>query len=468
MIPVLHNPGIIARKKSLVIDANDNFIAHGTGYNAWTIDAVGSSSGISGIVLSNNTNNFAYIDINGTSGGQPYWGSITINAKTGTTGNIVIPGVSGAQGCSFGSDGFDGTVVGSAVTIVIPALSVASPVSSGSDVGTSVVYFKIQPSGIGPHRIVLTHIGGVAGATMRVIDFKIYPIPEVEYLLVGRGDQYGNIQTSPINWAQNCIDAILAVNPHGVIHVGDTSDVGVPPSVWQNTIQNNINGKVPYGMVATWGNHDHDSDPTGAAFRTFYNTGATNYYTKSFPPTGNSYIQVFSYDNYTVANVPATNPQLTTAGAWMTGAIANSNAIWKIVLFHYPAYTSGQVQTANGTPMQSSVGWNWSSKNVPLVMCGHNHQVERIHQDGLVSMNIAKCGQDTHAWSTISAGSKFRSGATANIAVGQGYLKMSVTAGSLTLEYFSIFSTDANINSRIVMSNPNTHVLMDRVKIMWV
>lgn len=60
-------------------------------------------------------------------------------------------------------------------------------------------------------------------------------------------------------------------------------------------------------------------------------------------------------------------------GIWLQQQLAASTAIWKIVIFHEPAYTSG-----SGSTGEATMTWPFQSWGATAVVAGHVHNYERL------------------------------------------------------------------------------------------
>lgn len=462
---LLPHVGLSGKKKTLQVDTWDNLLAtHGNNFNKWTVSGGTSSVGSTGVTIDGITSNYARIQVPNAVASTTYWAYIRWDVRTATAGNIQVVGNTGVNGSAWGDS------TGTAFTISTPAVPTAAPAWGER-------YFKIKCYGAGEaDYLVLTHTGGVSGQTIRISEFKIFPTPPLDFKLIIRGDQYGNVQgTTGSGIAKRNVDAILARGANAVFHIGDSCDTAIPPSTWQQSIKD----ACPWGMMCSYGNHDQ-SYGDDAAWRTFYDyAGSNNDSHKRFPLTGNRYAHVFTLDNtntlYKIGEA---------RGSVMNTAVVDSDATWKIFMAHYPSVTSGTNQTQNGF-LNSSAGWNWYTNNVCMVINGHNHQVERNLADSIVYMNCAKGGQDTHGWSTIETTSRLKIGGAgttgysgtlgvtgATAATGSGYLLLSVSPTVMICEWWlsegeNFIDPWTGTAPAITATDVTTHWLADRFKFEW-
>jgi hypothetical protein len=116
-------------------------------------------------------------------------------------------------------------------------------------------------------------------------------------------------------------------------------------------------------FYASLGNHD---DPNERFYKPF-NMGEKRYY--SFKK-GNA--EFFALDSSYM------DPQQMT---WLTGALRDSNAAWKICFFHHPLYSDGKFHGPD-TDLRARLEPIFQSSGVKLVLSGHEHLYERIKPHG--------------------------------------------------------------------------------------
>ena len=112
----------------------------------------------------------------------------------------------------------------------------------------------------------------------------------------------------------------------------------------------------------TLGNHDYDR---GLTNYTNYFTLPNNERYYAAPPVDDIQFFVVNANDQEPDGTSSTSKQ----AMWLKGALAASTATWKIVLFHQPAYSSGeQGNTLN-------MRWPFQQWGASAVINGHDHQL---------------------------------------------------------------------------------------------
>jgi hypothetical protein len=131
------------------------------------------------------------------------------------------------------------------------------------------------------------------------------------------------------------------------------------PSVYANQ------GSTQNHFYPAVGNHDWDDGI--APFQAYFTLpGNERYYDVVQGP-----VHFFFVD--AVESEPDGTTSTSVQAQWLQGALAASSARWKIVILHYPPYTSGDVHS-NATALQ----WPFEAWGASAVLSGHNHNYERI------------------------------------------------------------------------------------------
>ena len=116
------------------------------------------------------------------------------------------------------------------------------------------------------------------------------------------------------------------------------------------------------------GNHDWDVNDLDDYINYFNLPGNERYYSKKIGD-----IEFFALDSDSREDDYDGTDSTSTQGLWLKQHLSNSTAIWKIVLFHHPAYSSG----GSNSYMQ----WPFENWGVDAVLSGHVHNYERIEKD---------------------------------------------------------------------------------------
>jgi hypothetical protein len=78
---------------------------------------------------------------------------------------------------------------------------------------------------------------------------------------------------------------------------------------------------------------------------------------------------------------------------WLTSALRNSSAAWKICYFHHPLYSDGKFHGAD-TDLRARIEPIFKANGVRVVLSGHDHLYERIKpHDGIYYFVLGNAGQ---------------------------------------------------------------------------
>ena len=113
-------------------------------------------------------------------------------------------------------------------------------------------------------------------------------------------------------------------------------------------------------------------------------------------------------------------------GKWLQSALADSKAIYKVVVFHHPSYSSAEHGSSDW--MQ----WPFAKWGATLVLNGHDHVYERIVKDGFPYMVDGAGGHSLYAFKTPVEGSEVRYNCD------YGALLVDVTDKAMTLRFITI------------------------------
>jgi hypothetical protein len=215
------------------------------------------------------------------------------------------------------------------------------------------------------------------------------------------------------------------VNLQAIIGGGDHCyDSGTPVEV-----RTGLMGiKYPFWPVA--GNHELDTNEG----KWFYNhVGIPRYYKKSF-----GYVDFFFYNGgYKSANMavdvdgyPGISSELdgvlesSIQGRWLKNELATSTARFKIVVMHFPPYTTGSYYPGY-TPLRLPFA-TWGAS---AVMSGHSHVMERFVYNRIPYFVCGAGGRNMTAFSpgVTHSGLAFRSNAAF------GYIR--ITSDPLTCKF---------------------------------
>jgi hypothetical protein len=195
------------------------------------------------------------------------------------------------------------------------------------------------------------------------------------------GDFSADDGSGPVQGVSNLVKSW---SPSDVITVGDNNY----PDGAASTIDSNIGQwyqqyispyKGTYGPGSAdgqnhfWpalGNHDWNTGTVKPYTDYFTLPNNERYYAKQ---VGNVGIFVVDSDSHEPDGTSATSTQAN----WIKNAMLASTAKWKLVFFHHPAYSSGGIGTT------SYMQWPFKSWGATAVFSGHDHDYERLSENGL-------------------------------------------------------------------------------------
>lgn len=130
------------------------------------------------------------------------------------------------------------------------------------------------------------------------------------------------------------------------------------------------------------GNHDYNNEGAGLEryVRAFPYLSAADDPQRRWYERRIGGIHFFLLDSE-VAGDDARTQQEWLRSALETAAVSPTDAAWRVVVFHRPAFSSG----VHGpwAPMQPSAGWDYRGWGADLVVSGHQHVYEDVIVDGL-------------------------------------------------------------------------------------
>jgi len=169
---------------------------------------------------------------------------------------------------------------------------------------------------------------------------------------------FGDTRSNPIAH-QQVVSSVLALAPDLVLHTGDYVENGLIPENWTTffTVEQKLLSQTPlYGVM---GNHESDSP----------------LYLDAFYFPGNKLWYSFDYGNihfvalYAEKATPEEDP-------WLANDLAQTRQPWKVVFLHYPLYSSGE--HGGEAALRKQLEPVFIKYGVDLVLCGHDHDYERL------------------------------------------------------------------------------------------
>jgi predicted phosphodiesterase len=216
-------------------------------------------------------------------------------------------------------------------------------------------------------------------------------------------------------WGVSALDYVLCV--------GDVSDTGPGEDI--TTLLSDWNTITSDKIISAAGNHDYDDGITNLKTYSEMTNFAETYFSIILGDAEFFFVDSNSHADNNLGSADLF--RASTMGQWVEGALADSQATWKIVIFHHPAYSSG---ATHGSTAYMQL--DWAEMGAHVVISGHDHVYERLHLDNVVYLTAGTSGAGTRAFATPLATSVAReSGASA-----LGITFLSISPDALQFEFF--------------------------------
>jgi tartrate-resistant acid phosphatase type 5 len=206
---------------------------------------------------------------------------------------------------------------------------------------------------------------------------------------------------------QDVADMVTGWKPDFIITTGDNNY----PSGSAETIDDHI-GKYYHSFIYPYkgaygeganrlrffpilGNHDYNSQSGQPYFDYFELPGNERYYDFVWGPV---YFLALDSDSREMDGISQASKQAQWAKSRLTEAIA----LWKVVFFHTPPYSSGPHGSAEW------MRWPFAEWGASVVLAGHNHIYERLNIDGFPNFVVGLGGGPIYSFDTVSEYSQFR------------------------------------------------------------
>jgi len=152
----------------------------------------------------------------------------------------------------------------------------------------------------------------------------------------------------------------------------------------------------PNRFFPSLGNHDWIT--TGAAPYLNYFTlpGNERYYDTSWGP-----VHLFAVDSD--SHEPNGNTSSSTQATWLHTQLAAATEPWKLCYMHHAPYSSGGEHGSNPT-----LQWPYQAWGATAVLAGHDHDYERIVQNGFPYFVAGLGGESRYSFGAPVAGSQVR------------------------------------------------------------
>jgi uncharacterized protein (TIGR03382 family) len=231
-----------------------------------------------------------------------------------------------------------------------------------------------------------TYVVDACGNQTSPKTFRTAPVPgtrRVHFAAVGDFGTGGNAQ-------QEVAASMLSHQPELFIAMGDNAYASGTEAELQNNLfipMADLLAKVPFFAVA--GNHEYVTNQSQPYLDNLYlptsPSGGERYYSFDW-----GHVHFVGLDSSCAIGL-ASKERCTLAAqkAWLEKDLAASQADWKVVFFHHPAWSSG----AHGSQlvMRREFGPLFERYGVDLVLTGHDHNYERTRP--MVGDSVAAAGQ---------------------------------------------------------------------------
>jgi hypothetical protein len=228
--------------------------------------------------------------------------------------------------------------------------------------GASGYIHNVELNGLEPNSTYYFVCGGENGGYSAERKFRTAPVHPSSVRFVAGGDSRTNlVERDRVSAAMSAFD------PSFVLMCGDFVEDGTAQSQWDDffTSLDSIwvdSSGFTIPIVPCIGNHENQ---------------ALNYY-QQFALPGNE--QWFSLDWGDLLHIIVLSTETTLTGsqqAWLQADLeAHQNSLWKVALFHQPAYSAGASHYSN---INVRNAWCplFDQYHVQVVVAGHNHNYER-------------------------------------------------------------------------------------------
>jgi hypothetical protein len=202
-------------------------------------------------------------------------------------------------------------------------------------------------------------------------------------------------------------------------------------SHWMADVSTGRGGASRNAFFPSLGNHDYtDATPGPATYLGYFNLPGK--WLKS--SSGNERFYDFVYGNvhFFALNSHSSEPSGTLATSaqaqWLRTRLAASKSRWNIVFDHAPPFSSDDTHGSD-----SRMQWPYAAWGTDAVLSGHAHTYERVSRDGIPYLVNGLGGAGRYGFRTpYVAGSQRRYNAN------WGALKVTVTAHTMTFEFYSV------------------------------
>lgn len=236
------------------------------------------------------------------------------------------------------------------------------------------------------------------------------------------------------------------------IQTGDAVDDATAYSHWNDIT--NLFGVERFGstdMIHVLGNHEYAGDANADA--------ATNYFNLPTAAKPGSYYSLTYGDVYlAVVNYTGTAPQLKEAMDWLAKDAAQSNATWKVLLMHQPAYYTNNY--GGNAEIYNTVPDVCEAAGIDVVFSGHDHSAARTNpllndeideENGVYYYICGSSGEKSYA---ITSQDKFDYSKIFKLVTDDftaTYLTVTADKDEMTIDYYDI---DRGLLDTVTIESP--------------
>ncbi len=236
------------------------------------------------------------------------------------------------------------------------------------------------------------------------------------------------------------------------IQTGDAVDDATAYSHWNGIT--NLFGVERFGstdMIHVLGNHEYAGDANADA--------ATNYFNLPTAAKPGSYYSLTYGDVYlAVVNYTGTAPQLKEAMDWLAKDAAQSNATWKVLLMHQPAYYTNN--SGGNAEIYNTVPDVCEAAGIDVVFSGHDHSAARTNpllndeideENGVYYYICGSSGEKSYA---ITSQDKFDYSKIFKLVTDDftaTYLTVTADKDEMTIDYYDI---DRGLLDTVTIESP--------------
>ena len=182
------------------------------------------------------------------------------------------------------------------------------------------------------------------------------------------GDDRSSVSSGPSFMWQPTLAATVSHDPEFILHLADAVDDGEDQGGWDEFFEWAANEIIQQPMMHCWGNHENGTDSKFLqqfAFPVNDVTGTEDFYDWRYGP-----IHFFALTTEHGDTMYQQQAQ------WLAQKLEETDAIWKIVYFHRPAYSSG-IAHGNTPEVQQYFVPVFDQYQVDVVLQAHDHDYER-------------------------------------------------------------------------------------------